>query len=298
MWHAIACKNKADTTALSGKAVELDDCDARFSDEDSETECAQGAEPSTSSATSRKGKGKAKKNAHTLAGSSSKTPKSRKHRKENTQSSGGDQTICAASTSASAATAAQTTQPTDEVAGTPAGPPTPPTSTLTSSAVAPPPTSPQNTTRTWPPAVVTSIDDLPSTIRALEDALPQLRAPSIDTVESDVEDDIAKMALADRPDMVRYLEKSLEVLKMHRNASAMDAGVLGSVELESRERALQWYLTHYKLFDSAARTSSSEMETQDEVIPPPLDDMMEAEPTFCAPSCITEHPDTDITSLH
>jgi hypothetical protein len=69
------------------------------------------------------------------------------------------------------------------------------------------------------PPKLTNIVELPSTIAALENLLPKLQVNfAVDSIEEDDEEVILLLALAAVPDMPRYLEKNLELLKtLHCN---------------------------------------------------------------------------------
>ena len=110
---------------------------------------------------------------------------------------------------------------------------------------------PTNDAFVFPPAP-TTITQLPSTIAELERLLPQIHVKlAVDSVEEEAEDELALLALAAVPDMPRYMEKSLELLLTHRGAITEDDDDSISAQLEWRDKALRWYLTHYRHFAPA-----------------------------------------------
>lgn len=116
-----------------------------------------------------------------------------------------------------------------------------------------PSSSPSQCTFT-PPCIPSSIDELPTTIACLEKVLPSLnRSLVVDTVEEDVEEELAALALASTPDMVKYLQLSLNVLKTKSDAITKDDDSVVMGELSARREALQWYLDQYnKLLQPSA----------------------------------------------
>ena len=137
-----------------------------------------------------------------------------------------------------------------------------------------------------PPQTVTStsqaIANLPSTIYELEKLLPKFDIkPSVDTVEEELEDQIALMALNDAPDFPQYLQMNLDVIEMHQKANTFDANFKGLVQLQKRKRALQSYLGKYSKFSSA---SASHGEPEMPADMTSTLDEMEID-TLLAPSC-------------
>ena len=93
----------------------------------------------------------------------------------------------------------------------------------------------------------TTIDELPTTIADLEILLPSLCVPqAVDAVEAEMEDEIATLSLAERPDMLKYLQLHLAILKTHMTAVTIDDDSDVRTQLAIRKKALQWYIRHYQ----------------------------------------------------
>lgn len=107
-----------------------------------------------------------------------------------------------------------------------------------------------------PPPAPTTIDQLPSSIAALDSLLPSFRVTQVvDTVEEHMEDALAALALAPQPDMVRYLQLSLDILKAQRSAITQDDSDEALIQLMVRKKALQWYLSQYTLLRPVAQSA-------------------------------------------
>ncbi|KAI9429464.1 hypothetical protein H4582DRAFT_2065218 [Lactarius indigo] len=108
-----------------------------------------------------------------------------------------------------------------------------------------------------PPAIPSTIEDLPATFSLLDDALPPVTYPDgfVDSVESDDERKQANLSLARNLDFVKYINFSLEFLSIrHRSLNkAINANTLRQLEL--RKQALEWYRKYYKALGG---TSSSD----------------------------------------
>jgi hypothetical protein len=116
------------------------------------------------------------------------------------------------------------------------------------------------------PPKPTSLGELPSTIAELEHLLPKIQVHlAVDSVEEDDEDAILLLALAAVPDMPRYLEKNLELLKTHRGAITTDDGDEALAQLKQREQVLRWYLAQYRLLAPGA-----EAEAETEMLVDPI----------------------------
>ena len=96
------------------------------------------------------------------------------------------------------------------------------------------------------PPMPTSLNQLPCSIADLDRVLPSFNAVlAVDTVEEDEENEIAKLALAQPQDMVKYVEVSLDILNKHRSAITKDDAGAVVAHIEARKEALEWYLANY-----------------------------------------------------
>ena len=138
------------------------------------------------------------------------------------------------------------------------------------------------------PSAIESINDLPSSIWALEELLPQFQAPlSVDTVEEDEENALARLALADVPDIPLYLDKSASILKTHREAITADDNSEALSQLEKREKAVSWYLMQYRTFGAVKTPYGTQAEKSTEAMSEPLANMdIDPEPSF---TCALHH---------
>lgn len=246
-----AYRHGADAKVFQGKALELGDCDdANPADE----KAAEDAESAEQSSMPPPKKGKAVKEKTTSAGQSSKGPKPRGRPKK------------------SAATPAEV----DPVIPTRTSPPTNETPLLAA-------LLPSDATTSASQAIaITNIAGLPSTIHELEKLLPQFNVKlSVDTVEEELEDQIAQMALNDAPDLPKYLQMNLDVLETHHKANKFDDNFKGLVQLEKRKIALKLYLSEYSK-SSSVGAGHGEAETPADMAS--TFDEMEID-TLLAPSC-------------
>ena len=253
---------------LTGKALTMGDSDdITIGDEKNVTRPTQADAPESSGASRRKGKAKP---------TQKKVPAKRQSSKANTSAQDAATPII------------QTTSEPDPT--TPAAPAnvTPitatqvqPTAQADISGVSSSSPSLQNTTYKLPRSIA-SINELPSSIKALEDVLPIYCAPlSVDTVEEDAENELATLALAEVPDFPLYLEKMAAMLKTQRAAITTDDNPDTLSQLEKREQAVLWFLTQYRNHSVAPATIRNEVpKSTDDTSGPCFDMEMDTEPQY------------------
>ena len=92
-----------------------------------------------------------------------------------------------------------------------------------------------------------TIDELPTTITNLEILLLSLCVPqAVDVVEAEMEDEIATLSLTKRPDMLKYLQLHLAIMKTHMTTITIDDDSDMWTQLVIHKKVLQWYIQHYQ----------------------------------------------------
>ena len=85
------------------------------------------------------------------------------------------------------------------------------------------------------------------TITDLEILLLSLCMPqAVDAVEVEMEDEIATLSLTKRPDMLKYLQLHLAIMKTHMTAITIDDDSDMWTQLVIHKKVLQWYIQHYQ----------------------------------------------------
>jgi hypothetical protein len=111
-------------------------------------------------------------------------------------------------------------------------------------AAAPSPAPSQKNALVFPPSPKT-IQELPHTLSDLEALLPKFDMPPVDSVEQDDEDEIAALALADKPDFIKYILCNIRIIHTHRKPINQHEHAALWTQLQERKLLLDWYFLHY-----------------------------------------------------
>ena len=90
-----------------------------------------------------------------------------------------------------------------------------------------------------------TLQDLPTTIPELEALLPKFNAPPINTVEDELEDEIAALSLSSTPDFVKYLACHVKIIQTHRASINQRDHPQLWLQLELHEESLNKYSKYY-----------------------------------------------------
>jgi hypothetical protein len=106
--------------------------------------------------------------------------------------------------------------------------------------------APPTSTPVLPPSPKTK-GELPATIFDLESLLPKCDAPPLDTVDPELDENIAAHFVALTPNFTKYISDNILVIKTHRQSiNKHDHSVLWT-QLQNRETVLEWYDKYYAL---------------------------------------------------